>query len=279
MTNYELVPIFERATIKNYLELFELCFGADKKFTEEYLDWQYTQNPDGQVIGFDAYFENALVGHYAIIPRCYQHAGKYFIAALSLNTATHPGHQGRGLFVKLAQATYIKAKELGVQFVVGAANANSIGGFTRRLGFTELGHIRLQLGWRAPERPDTALDLQGNSEWLTWRFSNPARRYARIEHGDGTSTVQTWVRNIPFNICRVSTDKLRKLDIINLIPTKMSLMPGLSPVFGLAKNCNFYLPKKIQPSPWHVIWRSLSTECDAELALNLWFDGRSMDTF
>lgn len=279
MTDYVLVPALERASINDYLSLFLQCFGADEKFKAQYLEWQYQANPHGRVIGFDAYLGDELAAHYAIIPRSYRHGTLQFSAALSLNTATHPKHQGKGLFVKLAQATYEAAARQGVQFVVGAANANSVGGFTRRLGFSELGQIRLQLGWRAPARPVAALDLSLDAKWLAWRFSNPSRSYERIAHGDGTSTIRTWVRKAPFNICRVPTDMLDASGLAARMPQGLAVLPALAPVFGLGGPAGVLLPQRFQPSPWHVIWRSLDPACDVALAHALRFDGLSMDTF
>ena len=56
-------------------------------------------------------------------------------AALSLNTAVHERGRGGGVFVELGERTVGKAAELGVESVVGVANANSTPGFVRRLGF------------------------------------------------------------------------------------------------------------------------------------------------
>jgi GNAT superfamily N-acetyltransferase len=279
MSDYALVPVMERASIDDYLNLFGQCFGADGKFSSEYLIWQYLTNPNGRVIGFDAYKGHELAAHYAIIPRRYHLGGQVFNAALSLNTATHPSHQGKGLFVQLAQCTYEAAQQLRVQFVIGAANGNSIGGFTRRLGFSELGQVRLKIGWRSSISSENELDLSINSEWLGWRFSNPSRVYEFIEHSDGTSTIRTWVQKVPFNICRVSTVMLNGAYISNRIGKGHALLPALSPVFGVDLGAGLLLPQKLQPSPWHVIWRSLDPACDSELAQYLKFDGLSMDTF
>jgi GNAT superfamily N-acetyltransferase len=144
MSDYVLVPSLERATVADYVVLFAQSFAGDNKLNASYLGWQYESNPHGKVIGMDAFLGDELAAHYAIIPRRYRLGVQIFDAALSVNTATHPQHQGKGLFTKLAAATYELAAQRGVKFVVGAANANSVGGFTRKLGFTALGQIRLR---------------------------------------------------------------------------------------------------------------------------------------
>jgi hypothetical protein len=59
-----------------------------------------------------------------------------------------------------------------------------------------------------------------------------------------------------------------------------SLMPALTPLFGgpdFAQGLK--LPQKLQPSPWHVIFRSLDPAVDKSMADALLFDGLAMDTF
>lgn len=279
MTGYDIVPSLQRATINDYVKLFNNSFAGDGKLNEQYLGWQYLQNPHGQVIGSDAYVGDQLAAHYAIIPRRYRIGSQVFSAALSVNTATHPEHQGNGLFVRLAERTYEEATSRGLQFVIGAANANSIGGFTRRLGFSTLGQSRLFLGFSAQERPVNALDLAVDCDWLAWRLANPSRAYERLNHADGSCTVRTRVKGIPFNLGRVEAALLQPNRLVAPITEGNAFLPALTPLFTGAPTSGVRLPLRVQPSPWHVIWRSLSPECDMSLALHLRLDGLGMDTF
>ncbi len=280
MSEYTLVPSLEWASIADYVGLFGASFAGDDKLNADYLHWQYLANPHGQVIGVDAFMGGALVAHYAIIPRRYRLGTQVFDAALSVNTATHPQHQGKGLFTKLAEATYFAAAQRGVKFVVGVANANSVGGFTRKLGFTSLGQIRLYAGFKATVAAANSLDLDVQASWLDWRLGNPSRRYEGVKHGDGTTTLQTQVKGIPFNIARVSTEVLLESQRTASLGLNRALMPGLSPVFASTSTPSvFQLPLWAQPSPWHVIWRTLDPTFNASLAGRLRFDGLSMDTF
>jgi hypothetical protein len=38
-----------------YVDLFRTCFPAEKQYSREFLLWQYTQNPDGEAVGTDAF--------------------------------------------------------------------------------------------------------------------------------------------------------------------------------------------------------------------------------
>ena len=54
-----------------------------------------------------------LAAHYVVLPIRAAVGGQPVAAALSLNTATHPDYQRRGLFVRLAEATYEMARGAG----------------------------------------------------------------------------------------------------------------------------------------------------------------------
>lgn len=281
MPNYTLVPALERASIDDYVDLFNKSFGGDDKLNARYLDWQYLRNPDGRVIGFDAFLGDELAAHYATIPRRYGVAGSDHKAALSVNTATHPAHQGKGLFTKLADATYREAAARGVQFIVGVANGQSVGAFTRKLGFTELGRVRLYAGFKAVRAEQEALDLRVTADWLAWRLANPSRRYERVRHADGSTSLSTSLKGIPFRFARIDTQVLQESRVEAAIPAASGIVPGLSPYFAASNSVGLRLPLplKMQPSPWHVIWRSLDAGCDATLASRLRLDGLAMDTF
>ncbi|MFQ5495797.1 MAG: GNAT family N-acetyltransferase, partial [Phycisphaerae bacterium] len=156
--------------------------------TPAYLRWLYADNPRGQVIGFNAWSGGELAGHYAVIPIRALLDGKTVHAALSLNTAVHPDHQGKGLFTRLAEMTYDRAVALGVDHVVGVANANSTPGFVRKLAFESVGRLEARLFWRWP-RPAVAGSVAAgrwSRRWdaddLSWRIRNPSARYTVRYH-------------------------------------------------------------------------------------------------
>lgn len=79
----------------------------------EVLHWQYKDNPDGPAVGFNAWHGEELAGHYVTIPLKAMVNGTVEKGLLSLNTATHPAHHGKGLLTKLAKTTYALAAEKG----------------------------------------------------------------------------------------------------------------------------------------------------------------------
>ena len=86
------------AAYADCVRLFADCFPGVDKFSREYIDWLYSCNPDGKVVGFDARDGDRLAAHYVCIPARAQVGDEEVRVLLSLNTATHPDYQGKGLF-------------------------------------------------------------------------------------------------------------------------------------------------------------------------------------
>lgn len=132
--------------LTEYSSLLSQVFGAKSRFSVASLDWLYAQNPDGSVIGFNAYDDNFLAAHYVCIPSLISVNGVRQKSLLSLNTATHKNYQGKGLFTKLANLTYEYASSLGFESIYGVANDNSTPGFINKLGFELISPLNAYLG-------------------------------------------------------------------------------------------------------------------------------------
>jgi len=168
------------ASLERYCSLFNACFPKATHFSANYLQWLYRENPEGEVVGFDAFDGTELAAHYVCIPirAALQSVEKH--ALLSLNTATHPRYQGKGLFTKLATLTYESGALEGHEFVIGVANANSTPGFIRRLGFQLVAPLEARIGFGMIGVADWDAVLHASSfrrVWnrnsLEWRVRNP----------------------------------------------------------------------------------------------------------
>ena len=116
-------------------QLLSEVFPGSHIANVQYLRWLYEQSPFGGVIESNLDDDRGRAGHYALVPITLARDGVDHPAALSLNTAVHERARGGGVFVELGERTVGKAAGLGVESVVGVANANSTPGFVRRLGF------------------------------------------------------------------------------------------------------------------------------------------------
>ena len=172
----------------------------------EYLRWLYEESPFGGVIESNLDDDRGRLGHYALVPITLARDGADHPAALSLNTAVHERGRGGGVFVQLGERTVEKAAELGVESVVGVANANSTPGFVRRLGFDLLAPLPAKMitplpgssagihsadvgpgsqDWGLGSDADAILAVPPRGEarrWteetLAWRLRRPGARYA-----------------------------------------------------------------------------------------------------
>src|SRR6478609_3886385 len=100
-------------------QLFRAAFPTAHHLDAGYLRWLYRDNPSGHVVGFDAFEGDVLAAHYACVPAEVRWKGNQVRALLSLNTATHPNFQGKGLFSQLATATFDHAAQSGFTLVYG----------------------------------------------------------------------------------------------------------------------------------------------------------------
>lgn len=239
--------------IKIYSELLSTVFFNTNKFSVDFLTWQYVNNPNGKVVGFDAYSGNTLAGHYVAIPVSYYINGKIRKGLLSLNTATHADHRGKGLFTQLANRTYDEAKQQGYEFVIGVANQNSTHGFLKKLGFyliapltvkTGIGSINFDKNLDYPAKPNW------NKEALQWRISNPEANYLIHKNTIISTTDKGGIYAQLFS----NNDNSLSLT---------SKKPYFKLWIGLAKDLNckglfFNLPKRLKPSPLNLIFKDLT---------------------
>ena len=116
-------------SIREIANLLRITFPEAQKYSDKFIEWQYRENPNGEILGFNAYYKGELVAHYAIMPVFATVFGVAEKGLLSLNTATHPSHQGKKLFSTLAEMSYKDASAKGYGFVVGVANAKSTPSF------------------------------------------------------------------------------------------------------------------------------------------------------
>ena len=256
-----------QAQLQGMVDLFKECFG-DTKLTSDYVKWLYFDNPDGNVIGYNAYDGENLAAHYAVVPRNFMFENSKTV--LSLNTATSPEYRGMSLFGKLATRTYELAKLKSNGSVLGVANQNSINGFLKRLQFSHHGQVGLRVV--LTKQLQSLSEIKITEEQLAWRLRNPAVKYFSLKLGDRKFAVFSYKRSIPICLGLVSHD------LSYLSPLKRSIQVVLLPVYSM-KSTNLRgveIPNKFLPSPWHVIQRQL---CETELEHKFDLFGLHMDTF
>ncbi|MDB5477232.1 MAG: hypothetical protein JWP49_2743 [Phenylobacterium sp.] len=252
------------AQLAAYADLLGRVFGASARFTPQAIAWRYRDNPSGRVVGTDAWDGGRLAAHYVTCPTEAIVDGRPVKGLLSLNTATDPDYQGRGLFTALAEASYERGRAAGYAFVIGVANANSTPGFLRRLGFQHVGQLEAGLLPRPPRRfAADAVQFQGDwrDELLAWRLANPAGRYVAARHGELTGV---WApTHLPLVNCGAFLPGGSELPLRAQGPLGATLFIGLEPRWR--RGGFLPVPARLRPSPLNLIWRPLSDRVPREL--------------
>lgn len=263
----EYIPIrFEPHITAKYVELFAQCFPATSKYNQDYLDWLYQRNPFGPAVGFDAWDGDELAAHYVGVPIEVQIEGRQVRALLSLNTATHPNYQGRGLFIKLAERTYEAAAAQGFDAVFGVANANSTPGFVRKLGFQLVEPLaaKVGLGSLGIDLARVAQQAQFRTTWtaaaLAWRCANPNNPVMLRAHGD---RVQLHAHARGLGLSAYAELLFPNLNILStpvvapmLSPVRLYL--GLTPITCPISRRYLDIPQRLRPSPLNFIYKRLA---------------------
>lgn len=255
--SYRFVPVaLSQSDNVAVVELFQHSFG-NTNLTSEILDWQYAKNPNGSAVGFNAFAGEQLAAHYVTIPIKAWRSGKLSNGLLSINTATHPMHQKRGLFTQLAELTYTRARALGFEFVVGVANQNSVHGFVKKLNFQHVSELERRLVLSPISKGD-ARELEFVCAWdsnsIAWRTAHPERNYKIRRHGA--------VSHILGNSARFSA-LVAQVDSSDL-PNGMAAggralrqWIGLDCQIDWRRNFNVRIPSRYHPIPLNLIFRDL----------------------
>jgi GNAT superfamily N-acetyltransferase len=256
---------FDVQSLARYQSLFSTCFSNLPKFEPHILRWLYAANPDGCAIGFDAFEGDELAAHYVCIPATIRVDGVVQKTLLSLNTATHPRYQGKGLFTKLADMTYREGANQGFNSVYGIANANSTPGFIRKLGFQLVQPLRAMVGVGrigidfAVASRNSQFERVWTPESLKWRCSNPmnpVRSYFGREYVGFQARAIGPMLTAYAELSAGMGDGLE--DGRSVSPLRLYL--GLVPDNACKFSSYVSIPDRLRPSPLNLIYRPLTKE-------------------
>lgn len=248
---YKKVEVDEESLILAS-EILSTSFPDSNKFSIDYLRWQYAENPNGNIVGFNAFYGDLLAAHYVTMPITMVLFGKETKGLISLNTATHPDHRGKGLFTILAEKTFEYAKENGFDFVTGVANANSTHGFLKKLGFYLISPLEVKFGLGRNIYSDKKNNCyrNWNKELLDWRLNNPSNNYSFKNNIIFSPLGPIGVKGL---LGKVNIDLDFKYKFI-LRP--INLYVGLGA--DLSKGLYFKIPSFIKHSPFNLIFKDLT---------------------
>lgn len=269
-------------SILAYSALLSNIFSNPKLFTTDYLKWQYADNPDGAIVGFNAWADNSLVAHYVTQPLQANINGQLKKGLLSLNTATHPIHQGKGLFIKLAHATYNYAAQNGYDFVIGVANQNSVHGFTKKLGFQLAGQLHALLGvGKLPYSADLSkfsYSRYWTQEAFNWRLKNPVNNYKITTAGNIIVSSATAYPGIKATLGVFKGAEYKVLPQKSLF-SMLNLWIGVNRDVTSQTNLYFNIPNRLRPAPLYLIFKSLNNNISSLNFNDVYFQALDFDAY
>jgi hypothetical protein len=279
--NYTIKDIDTSSAGLHELSMFLIHVFKNNKLTPQYLEWIYKQNPNGEVIGFNAYNENRLAAHYALIPISANYKNQRIKALLSINTATMPKHQGQGLFTNLANKTYMKCMNLGFEIVFAVANASSIDGFINKLDFKHIGQLDTFISFTYPRKIvvknlEKCLTFPLPKKVFKWRLSNPNYKYCEYNIG-GISVISKNFNIFSRFILKISdSDSYGK----QFTKPKINFWIGISNSYSWSERplMGIKIPNFLKPSPLHLIYKNLSSDIKLNKA-SIHFEAINFDAF
>jgi len=241
--------------------LLKEVFPKSKGITNEYIQWQYADNPCGQIVGYNALYKEKIAAHYVAQPFFARINGEIKKGLLSLNTATQSNHRGKKLFTTLAEKTYEYAFEQGYSFVIGVANANSTPGFLRKLGFQLVAPLTVKLGFseihKTTQETPFTFEHVWDGETLKWRLNNPRCKYNVSKEKVFASAQKFGIKTLMGIFEKEVIEKLPPSNYKLYKPTILYL--GLDSSINWKRSAYYNLPKRLKPSPLNLIFRDLTS--------------------
>ena len=252
-------------------DLLQAAFSSTTHHDVQYLQWLYCNNPAGQVVGYNAWEGDRLIGHYASVPVDLWLDGELRLGLLALHTAMHPDYRNAGIIYSLTKKTCKLAAERGYACIYAVANAASTPIFVKAAGFQLVSQLTAAIGLTRL-RPSWEKALASNRfrrRWTassaTWRVANPSNPSSLLRCDSST---MIFTAHTPFPL----------VSAYGLMPMEPPLphvsgrrKPGLNLFLGLLPggSCRYptYLniPERLKPSPLNFIYLPLDASAPARL--------------
>jgi len=145
------------------VNVLKLSLGEqDLPLSKDIWNFKHVENPFGKSMVFIAEENNQIIGVRAFMRWRWQLDDKELESFRAVDTATHPEHQGKGIFKKLTMKAVEEAKLNGDYFIFNTPNDQSRPGY-------------LKMGWEAVNKLKVALKPAYNS---FWKINNKNFSYA-----------------------------------------------------------------------------------------------------
>jgi len=148
--------------IPEILEVLKASLGeTSSKKTEAVWRYKHIENPFGKSLILVAVENDTIIGVRALMRWKWQLGKQVFSALRAVDTATHPEHQGKGVFKKLTLKAIEIAKEHGDDFIFNTPNTQSLPGYLK-MGWEEVDKLKIRI---VPANPLNWLNVK-----QTWHY-------------------------------------------------------------------------------------------------------------
>ncbi|MDU1905741.1 MAG: GNAT family N-acetyltransferase [Dysgonomonas sp.] len=232
-------------------------FPQNKKFTLEFIRWQYAQNPLGQMEGFNAWDKDRIVSHFAGLPLEMNLFGKKRKGLLCINVSTNINYRGKKLFTAVGEKTIEYAKENGFDFLMAVPNANSTHAFLKYFGFYLISPLSVKVGFGKniyPDRKFNCFRMWDDTQW-EWRLNNPTNQYSYNKKGIISTPISFFAKTL--SKVHLSENIINtKFQDIGSRPLNLYIGLGAETSNGLY----FNIPSFIKRPPFNLVFKDLTGE-------------------
>jgi GNAT superfamily N-acetyltransferase len=142
------------ADIPEILKVLKASLGeTSSKKSEEIWRYKHIDNPFGRSLVLLAIQDLKIIGVRAFMRWNWQKGEEIFSAFRAVDTATHPEHQGKGVFKKLTLKAVEIVKENGGHFIFNTPNEKSKPGY-------------LKMGWEDIDRLNVGIKFVNPIYWM-----------------------------------------------------------------------------------------------------------------
>ncbi|MCY2686971.1 GNAT family N-acetyltransferase [Salinimicrobium sp. TH3] len=153
------------ADVPEIVQVLKASLGeTELPLSEEIWNYKHRNNPFGQSIVLIAIEDKNIVGVRALMRWKWHRNGKEYFCLRAVDTATHPKHQGKGIFKKLTLKAVDVAQTEGADFIFNTPNEKSRPGY-------------LKMGWEISGKLKVGLSPAILS---FWKFRNSIPEYEII---------------------------------------------------------------------------------------------------
>jgi GNAT acetyltransferase-like protein len=194
---------YEPADREAYLGLLREAWG-DRAMTGHEFDWWFGRNSAGSLLSV-ARMDGRVVGvaAHSLVRMVLE--GEERLASFSVHATTHESARGRGIFAEVERKHEAEAAERGAAVALCFANPSTGPIFLGRLGWTEIGRLRI---WARPMLAQAAAPAEAepfsgaldraaawpnhvvrDADYLNWRFVDSPRGYRVVRSHSGHAVV------------------------------------------------------------------------------------------